>query len=245
MRRLVSTGSAISPFGPALRTPPRSEAVSGLECQFLTRRRKSGAKIGVKGENRCQSDCRVFCPCGSSYPLSARRSESGTGKTESETPGALSGSRRVPTASCMELGLTTSNPLYTPAQLVASKLLAVWSGRPDTCRLRSRKGAGGIRLGTALSDRVARVGRIDRRTFVACSRLDAILCVCHHRLVNGYVWSWSGSAVSVGMARRTFRNQSRFWSGRHTLSPLDLLIIWVACKHSIGLRRTERYTSLA
>jgi hypothetical protein len=32
----------------------------------------------------------------------------------------------------------------------------------------------------------ARFGVIDRRTFGACSRLDAILYVCHPRLVNGY-----------------------------------------------------------
>jgi hypothetical protein len=35
-------------------------------------------------------------------------------------------------------------------------------------------------------------GRITRRTFGACSRPDAILYVCHHRLVNGYlnrVWA--------------------------------------------------------
>jgi hypothetical protein len=40
------------------------------------------------------------------------------------------------------------------------------------------------RLGQA-SD-TARFGVIDRRTFGACSRLDAILYVCYPRLVNGY-----------------------------------------------------------
>jgi hypothetical protein len=33
----------------------------------------------------------------------------------------------------------------------------------------------------------ARFGRIDRRTFGACSRLDVILYACHPRLVNGYL----------------------------------------------------------
>src|SRR5215469_6396982 len=39
----------------------------------------------------------------------------------------------------------------------------------------------------ASDSRLARVGRIDRRTFVACSRLDATLYACHPRLVNGYL----------------------------------------------------------
>ena len=34
---------------------------------------------------------------------------------------------------------------------------------------------------------LARFGRIDRSTFEICSWLDATLCVCHLRLVNGYV----------------------------------------------------------
>jgi hypothetical protein len=39
----------------------------------------------------------------------------------------------------------------------------------------------------ASNGRLARVGRIDRRTFRPRSRLDAILYPCHARLVNGYV----------------------------------------------------------
>ncbi len=34
--------------------------------------------------------------------------------------------------------------------------------------------------------RTSRVGRIDRRTSGACSRLGASLYACHPRLVNGY-----------------------------------------------------------
>jgi hypothetical protein len=39
---------------------------------------------------------------------------------------------------------------------------------------------------TAICALRASVGSTDRRTYEACSRLDVILDVCHHRLVNGY-----------------------------------------------------------
>lgn len=43
-------------------------------------------------------------------------------------------------------------------------------------------------IGAGASD-VARFDVIDRRTFGACSRIDAILYTCHPRLVNGYLQS--------------------------------------------------------
>ena len=48
---------------------------------------------------------------------------------------------------------------------------------------------------------VARAGRIDRRTFVVCSRLDATLYAYHPRLVNGYPY---GTAIRA----RYFRHDS-------------------------------------
>jgi hypothetical protein len=38
----------------------------------------------------------------------------------------------------------------------------------------------------AKASNTARFGLIDRRTFEACSRLDAVLYACHLRLANGY-----------------------------------------------------------
>jgi hypothetical protein len=46
-----------------------------------------------------------------------------------------------------------------------------------------------VAIGRPLQPILARVGRIDRSIQEVTSRLDAILCVCHHRLVNGYVES--------------------------------------------------------
>src|SRR5262245_35644365 len=48
----------------------------------------------------------------------------------------------------------------------------------------------------------AHVSRIDRSTFVACSRLDAVLHVCHPRLVNGYsMLSFLGMTSSPSFVR--------------------------------------------
>jgi hypothetical protein len=62
--------------------------------------------------------------------------------------------------------------------------------RPDSGLVAGRHLAPLERRATAsrrfLQSGAVRVGVIDRRTFVGCSRLNAILYTCHPRLVNGY-----------------------------------------------------------
>jgi hypothetical protein len=61
-------------------------------------------------ESFVHEDPQTFYPCASQ--------KAGPEKLALGSTRTLSGSRMAPTASCMELGLVTSNPLYPPAQLV-------------------------------------------------------------------------------------------------------------------------------